>query len=52
MDGKTGLDFALEQKNNEVAGMIAKRMCPKPKITDLIYRKYYNKSRPQIRAAP
>ena len=36
-DGKTVLDIAIEQKNNDVARMIAKRMCPKPKITDSIY---------------
>ena len=36
-NGKTVLDIAIEQKNLDVAKIIAKRMCPTPKITDSVY---------------
>ena len=36
-DGKTVLDIALDEKNHDIARMIAKRMCPKSKIIDSIY---------------
>ena len=36
-NGKTVLDIAIEKRNHAVARMIAKRMCPKPKITNSIY---------------
>ena len=36
-NGKTVLDIPIEQKNLDVARIIAKRMCPTPKITDSVY---------------
>ena len=36
-NGKTVLDLAIEQKNYDAARMIAKRMCPKSRITDSTY---------------
>ena len=36
-DGMTILDLAIQKKFHRIGRMIAKRMCPKPKITDSIY---------------
>ena len=37
VDGKTVLDIAIETNNYKIARMIAKKMCPKPRITDSTY---------------
>ena len=36
-DGKTALQIAMDKKDMDSARMIAKKMCPKSKITDSIY---------------